>query len=241
MIFNYYQKNKSRVWQIDLLRGIAVIAMVCYNSLSLLNFFDLIVLQINSMLWTVLALIIASTFILLSGFSMTLSHKKHNSTLSNITRGVQILFYGFIVTIVSWFVSGGYPVVFGILHFIGLGKIISSPFVKFKKINIILGALIISLGIALQNIVLDTPLLVWLGIRYIGYRTLDYFPIFPWLGVMLIGVALGNIIYPSVKKVLIKKKPNAIANTFCFLGRHSLLIYFLHVIVILSIVFFSKH
>jgi len=234
----YYLKHKSRLWEIDFLRGIAIIAMVIFNSASLFSFFGIINTGIDNTLWATAAIVIASTFILLSGVSMTLSFKKRKDYTYNILRGAQVLFYGFIVTIVSWFVAGSYAIVFGILHLIGVGKIISSLSVKFEKLNIIFGLAIIAIGIAMQNAISTNPLLVWLGIRYLGFQTLDYFPLFPWLGVMLIGVALGNMLFPKGKRMIkVEQKPGTLVNFLCIIGRYSLLIYFIHVVIVLGIVF----
>jgi uncharacterized membrane protein len=58
--------------------------------------------------------------------------------------------------------------------------------------------------------------------------TWDYYPIIPWTGVFFLGVFLGGF--------LIKWKPAKLSNRFagiiCFIGRHALKIYFMHIIVL---------
>jgi len=228
---NYYQKNKNRIWQIDFARGIAVIAMVALNAVILFSFFGLIDFNVTPLIFP--SIVTASIFIFLAGISLVLSYRKHKSLKHNIMRGAKIFVYGLTVTAVSLFVASNYAILFGILHLIGLSIIISSLFIKFKRFNVFIGTMIIVVGFIFQDIIINNPLLVWLGIKFVGFQTLDYFPLFPWLGIMLIGIAIANIFISAKKKT---KAPKDYLAPICFLGRKSLLIYFLHVIIILAIV-----
>jgi uncharacterized membrane protein len=229
---NYYLKNKNRIWQIDFARGIAVIAMVALNAVILFSFFDLIDTDITLLM--VPAMITASIFIFLAGISLVLSNRKHKDLKHSIMRGAKVFAYGLIITVVSWFVASNYTVWFGILQLIGLSIIISSFLIKFKKLNLLIGSLVVIIGVLIQNIIVDTPLLIWLGIKYAGFQTLDYFPIFPWLGIMLIGAAFGNILF--YRKIKMGVPECICTRAISFLGRNSLIIYFLHVIIILIMV-----
>jgi uncharacterized membrane protein len=67
------------------------------------------------------------------------------------------------------------------------------------------------------------PTNVW---RY----TVDYFPLFPWFGFMLLGVVVGDCLYCGNKRRfrmpdLSKYVP---AKLFSWMGRHSLGIYLIH-------------
>lgn len=82
---------------------------------------------------------------------------------------------------------------------------------------------------------------LWLGFTPYNFYTLDYFPLLPWLGVMSLGIFLGNTLYENYTRHF--KLPDlskyAIIKASGFLGRHSLLIYFIHqpvLIIILLIV-----
>jgi uncharacterized membrane protein len=58
---------------------------------------------------------------------------------------------------------------------------------------------------------------------------LDYWPIFPWFGVMLLGVFVGNALYSDVSKQAARTAPRPpLSRPLAFLGRHSLLVYFVH-------------
>ena len=67
----------------------------------------------------------------------------------------------------------------------------------------------------------------------------DYMPLFPWLGVFLIGCVIGRTLYKE-KKTLFGgrgKVMTAIARPVEFIGRHSLIIYLAHQPVIYGILY----
>ena len=67
----------------------------------------------------------------------------------------------------------------------------------------------------------------------------DYMPLFPWLGVFLIGCVIGRLCYKE-KKTLIPKESRvmtAIARRVEFIGRHSLIIYLVHQPVIYGLLY----
>jgi uncharacterized membrane protein len=57
-------------------------------------------------------------------------------------------------------------------------------------------------------------------------RTEDYVPLFPWAGVMLVGVALGHALVRNQFRTVtgLGRAPRVVA----WLGRHSLAVYMLH-------------
>ena len=60
---------------------------------------------------------------------------------------------------------------------------------------------------------LDAPWLNWIGMMTHKPATEDYVPLFPWLGVVLIGVALGHVL------VRVQRNLTA-ANRITRCGRH---------------------
>ena len=69
-----------------------------------------------------------------------------------------------------------------------------------------------------------------------NFYALDYFPLLPWFGVVLIGVFLGNSLYQNNKRMFAVKDHSRfiVSRMFCFLGRYSLIIYLLHQLVIVG-------
>lgn len=71
----------------------------------------------------------------------------------------------------------------------------------------------------------------------------DYLPIIPWLGVFLIGMSLGRILYRE-KQTAFPGAPNilrTISTPFEFIGRHSLLFYLIHQPILLAILFGGRY
>lgn len=179
-----------------------------------------------------------------------------------LLRGIKIFFYGMIITAATYiFLEEGF-IVFGILHFIGISIIISHPFLKAKnKVILALAIFSIALGIVIENISFDTNLntnkssylLLIFGIPPKNFYSLDYWPLFPWLGIVFIGIFFGNVFFKNksphnkfshkflykssekLKKLEKKLKKLHITIFICFLGTHSLLIYFLHQPILLGL------
>ncbi|HWR64195.1 MAG TPA: heparan-alpha-glucosaminide N-acetyltransferase domain-containing protein, partial [Candidatus Thermoplasmatota archaeon] len=114
------------------------------------------------------------------------------------------------------------------------------PLIRFRIFPLILGIFCIIFGITLRVAVLvDFPWLLWLGFVPSGFYTLDYFPLLPWFGVVLIGIFLGNSFYQnSTRKVSLSDHSQFILSRgLCFLGRHSLIIYLLHQLLIVGVLY----
>jgi uncharacterized membrane protein len=132
-------------------------------------------------------------------------------------------------------------IVFGILHLIGLSIILAPFFFRFKEKNMAIGLIIISIGLAFSF--LNGPyFLLPLGIHPADFFSYDYEPLFPWFGIVIIGIYFGSLIYPNGKPILVlPEKSGIIQEFFCLLGRNSLLIYMSHQPIILGIIYFVVH
>jgi uncharacterized membrane protein len=241
-----YEKNKWRMWEIDFLRGIAIVLMIDFHYAWFLNYFGFVSVDLNNLFWGSIARFVELTFITLVGVSLTLSYSKLKNRedvfSKNTLRGLTILGCAIIVTVASYFLVPNNYIIFGVLHLIGVSIIFSSFFIEFGLLNLVLGTAVIAVGFLFETIAVNTNWLIWFGIRYPGFSSIDYFPIFPWFGLILIGIYLGNKFYPFGKrKIKIKDKPNRLESVMCFLGRHSLLIYFLHIMTIISIIYLMAY
>ena len=97
-----------------------------------------------------------------------------------------------------------------------------------------LGLLLVALGLWMGTLRVETSWLVWLGLRYPGFATSDYFPLLPFLGFFLLGGVLGRVLYGE-KKSLLPRIPGA--GALEWIGRHSLPIYLLHQPLLTGILF----
>lgn len=244
---NLEDKFQKRFWEIDFMRGIAIIMMVVFHSAFNLYYFDVINIDIDSTPWWLLARSTATIFIFLVGVSLTLSYSKAKLNKSKkeiwikyVIRGSKIFSWGILITAITFIFLNDAYVRFGILHFIGLSIIIAVPFIRFKKINLIIAPILIALGFYIESFIFETSWLMWIGFRPESFYTIDYFPLLPWFGLILFGISAGNLLYTDHKRnfdfpELGKKFPILF---FSFLGKNSLLIYLLHqpVIIILMII-----
>ena len=226
-----------RFWEVDLLRGLAVVMMVLFHLAFDLSYFGIYELDMHSWFWIFLARVTAFLFILLVGVSLTLSREK--AELQGRTeglrrrlckRGIWIFGLGMVVTAATYSLVGQGFIVFGVLHLIGVSIPLAYPFLRLRLANFIPGLLFILLGWRLQDLSAANPWLLWLGLAPEGFYSLDYLPLLPWFGVVLMGTALGDLLYRGYKRRIDLPDLGGalVVRPLAFLGRNSLLIYFLH-------------
>ena len=233
----------SRYPEIDLVRGIAILMMILFHTVFDLFFFRILPVEVYSGFWRYFALATASLFLLIVGISLTISRARAASAkpgiqlaLKFVYRGAGIFLLGLLVTVCTWIFLGEGFIVFGILHLIGISIMISPLFFRFKKCNLVLGFLVITIGLFFAT--LTGP--VWLlpfGIHPATFWSVDYEPIFPWFGVVLIGMGLGEYLYPDgIRGFTLPQIPEMVIRPLAFLGRHSLVIYLVHQPVIILVI-----
>ena len=229
----------KRFWEIDFLRGIAIILMIISNFITDLAFFGI---YDAPLFWQVFARITASLFIFLAGVSLALSYsrvnKRSNSFMKYFFRGARIFSWGMAITLVTWlFMEEGF-VVFGVLHLIGLSIILAYPLLGFRYLNLLLGTAFVAAGLYASSFLFSFPWLLWLGFVPAGFYSVDYFPLLPWFGIVLIGLFFGNLLYPGGKrKIRLPETKNPAINALAFLGRNSLRIYLIHQPVLIGMIY----
>lgn len=241
------KKSFKRFWEIDMLRGIAIIMMITFHLLFNLNYFSFITIDVFQGIWGIFGKATFILFLFLVGVSLSLSasRRKMNNTFSfsiNLKRGLKIFIWGMIITLISYiFIPEAY-IKFGILHLIGTAVIISYPFLRFRLLNIVVGTVIIAIGIYLQQYRFETPYFFWLGITPYNFTALDHFPLFPYWGIILIGLGTGNRVYKNFVRnfPFFDIEKNNIFHIITFLGRHSLLIYLIHQPILIGFLLLLK-
>jgi len=222
-----------RYWEIDFARGAAVIAMVVFNWSFALQYLGVYNLTGSWLFWQILPRIIGGAFIFIAGISLWLSYSRNASAGRHLLRGSKIFLIGVGITAATWLAFPSDFIIFGILHLIGLSVIVGCFLVKLSaKALAALSAVIIATGVLLQTQTFTFPYLLWLGFIPAGFTTFDYFPVAPWLGVFVAGIAFG-------KKFYAKRSSGSKRGVACleFLGRHSLAIYIIHQPLLLAALF----
>ncbi len=230
----------ERFWEIDALRGTAVVMMVIFHTVFSISFFDVQEVDVVHGFWRVFALATATIFILIAGVSLSVSSARARGALDgwrvawkNVRRGAGIFLIGIAITLVTWLFLRNEFILFGVLHCIGLSIALSPIFLRFGRVNLLLGAGIMLLAPFIERT--PGPLsLVWLGVHPADFASLDYVPLVPWFGVFLVGMSLGASLYPGGRRSFSAGgQERSLFKPITFLGRHSLPIYLVHVPLIL--------
>ena len=213
----------KRIEAIDALRGLSVILMVIHHFFyDCVEFLDAPRWLFSNPIFDTLHYIFAGLFILLSGISSMFSR-------GNIKRGLKVIAVAIAISIVTHIME--MPILFGVLHllgssmlFFGLTRKLWEAIPK-KAAPFIYIAAIIGSALAVINIKLASKHIWILGWTAPGFRSFDYFPLFPWLFVFLLGTWAGYFIKEN-------KLPAAFYEVkfpiFPQVGRKALLIYILH-------------
>jgi len=226
-----YISTHKRFWEIDLLRTVAIVMMITFHVLYLLNYFNIHntgVPGVHYGFWWWFPRVTGGTFIFTAGVSLTIAYSRSKRTSGFLLRGLKIFAWGMGITLLTWLIAPDVYVRFGILHFFGIAFILAPFFLRFRYMNLILGAALMALGTYLleQRILVDFPWLLWLGLIPHGFSTLDYWPLLPWFGLFLVGMFFGKILYPQGNRRLdIHEFSNPVTSALTLPGRHPLLIY----------------
>jgi uncharacterized membrane protein len=228
----------ARLWEVDALRGVAIVEMVLYHFIWDLNYFGLFQANLLQGPWQWFARSIATLFIVVMGVSMTLSYTRESQHVGRkllfskyLLRGGKIFGLGLIITVATYFFIGRGFVIFGILHLLGLSIILAYPFLHVNRwVSLVVGLLVIGAGIYVDNLVVSFPWLIWLGVKQAGIYMVDYYPVLPWFGLAPIGIFGGYTLYPQgIRRFSLPNLADALPiRGLRFLGRHSLLIYVIH-------------
>lgn len=134
-----------------------------------------------------------------------------------------------LVTIVTYTVFPRGVIKFGAIHFYFIATIFCSFLPPNKMMFLFSGIIIIATGFLFSNDMFNDNLF-WLGFVTKKPRSLDYLPVFPWIGFVLIGMYLGLAIYCKRTYDIVSKEfiYNKFVSFFKFCGKHSLIIYLIH-------------
>ena len=212
---------------LDLMRGIAIIMMIAFHFIYDLNSFGFSDIPLFTH-WAGIAWRCLIVFLFLSavGISLVIAHSKGIKFKKFLKR---LLYLG----IAALFVSAGtyvmFPdgwVYFGILHLIWFSTIIAISFVNLPKTSLLIAVLI------LIGAIVDQPNLSFISYLlepYLPLGSVDYYPLFPWLSFVFIGIYLGH--NPYYQKIFIFR-----LNWLEVIGKHALIIYLTHQLVLFSVV-----
>ena len=193
--------NIRRLDNLDAVRGLAMVWMTVFHFCFDLN--NAGVIQQNFLqdpVWMWQRTAILSLFLCCAGAGQALAHARGQSGWQFARRWLQIAAAAALVSLGSWFMFPGSYIYFGVLHAMAVMLLITSLVAPLG-----LGCGLLGLTILATHFIAGSAISVWASaqfgvdmngraLNWIGWvtrlpRTEDYVPLFPWLGVILLGFA----------------------------------------------------
>ena len=216
-----------RIAGLDALRGIAIVAMVVYHFCFDLRYFRLTRWDFeHDPVWLTARAAILSSFLLIAGISAALAHRDPRADARWARHVAVIAGAAAAVTAASLMMFPRSFIWFGVLHAIAVSLIVARPLTARPRAAALAGVVIIVAGVTLSSPLFDNRGLGWVGFMTHKPVTEDYVPVFPWTGVLLLGIAAGHALAQNGFALLapLGRAPRALR----FLGRHSLAVYLVH-------------
>lgn len=233
--------NKKNHFEIiDVSRGFAILLMFVYHFIYDLDYYGFIQQNFTEDdFWINFRIVIVSLFLLIMGISLYLSCYRGLSKKRFQQRLLLLIFYSSLVSLGSWIIYPKAIIFFGILHFITLASVLGLLFIRLGKMNLLVGILLIFLPQSVSHAFFDQPYLQWFGLMTKLPISVDYVPLLPWFGVVLIGIYLGQKLsqLPSDSPLKKREITNTTSKTLALAGRYSLHIYMLHQPLFLGILY----
>ena len=244
---------KDRAWELDFLRGIALIMMLFMHTSWDFRYefgVDIFSYLEADWFWSFVHPVIVVLFVGVSGICSTFSR-------SNVKRGLKILTATLVLnigTLIIYKVTG-IPclIIFNVLSVLTCGIFLYALIAFIEKktnanpnvANVIMGLIglyivIVGCNIHYMDNASDSLFFLPVGFDIAGTPPMaDYMPLFPWLGVFLLGCVIGRTCYKDKKTLFAGKGKvmSAVARPVEFIGRHSLIIYLAHQPVIYALLF----
>lgn len=236
----------KRYLVVDEIRGFTLMSMIIYHGMwDLVYLFGADIPWYESEYGFWWQQSICCTFILLSGFCFSLGRNK-------LRHGITISIAGIIISLVTAVVMPENIIICGVLTMIGACSLIMVLLEKpFDKVPSVIGMLCsIILFVVCRNIndgylgfkgilSIDLPVSWYrnvftacLGFPYPGFYSSDYFSILPWIFLYITGYFVYRVLKERDKLTLLTRRYCRFAG---YLGRHSLIIYMAHQVVIYGV------
>jgi len=230
--------SPARIAGLDALRGLAIVAMVAYHFCFDLRFFGITRSDFeHDPRWLTARTLILSSFLLIAGISAVLAQRQPLPMARWLRHVAIIAGAALAVSVASYAVFPQSFIWFGVLHAIAVSLVVSRPLVARPLAAAIVGVLVIAVGLTIADAAFDNGYLGWLGFMTRKPVTEDYVPLFPWTGVLLLGIAAGHAFARANFAPLapLGRLPAALQ----WLGRHSLVVYLVHQPLLMALLWFA--
>ncbi len=188
--------------------------------------------------WAVLADAVAISFLFTAGASLYLAHARDIHWVRWSRRLAWISLAALAITVVTWVATPESYIFFGILHLIAFAGVAGLLFLRLPWwVTVAASAAVVAVDAAVQIRWLDSPIWHWTGLSGATPHTSDYFPVFPWLAPVLLGIgAAGGAHRARLLGALASPQlAGRVGRSLRFLGRNSLVYYLLHQPVMMTL------
>jgi uncharacterized membrane protein len=228
---------------LDCARGVAIVAMVVYHACFDLAHFGWLAADFAAdWRWLAFRGAILSSFLAIAGMSLGIAAVRGLDRRRFLLRIATIAGAALLVSAGSYAMFPESYIWFGVLHAIAVMSIVTRVLLPLDAWLAPLGVAIIVAGNLVAAPVFDRPLLQWIGMMTFKPHTEDYVPLFPWLGVMLLGAAAGLFVARRralAMRFATRRTPRA-ATWLPWLGKHSLVVYLAHQPLLIGVMMLVK-
>jgi uncharacterized membrane protein len=217
----------DRLAVVDGARTVAIALMVVYHFCFDLRHFGIIAADFeHDAFWLVARGVIVTSFLLLVGVSLALAASAAVPPARFWRRIAIIAAAALGVSVVSAVLFPRSFIYFGVLHCIAVTSVLARPYAAKPRLALIAGLVVIAAGTLLAHPAFDARPLSPIGFAVHKPLTEDYVPLFPWAGVVLLGIAAGHALAaPPLRRRL---AGISVPGWLAWPGRHSLLLYLVH-------------
>lgn len=212
----------KRVITIDIMRALAIVLMVIFHFLYDLKYFGYVDWDTpDGEGWREYRYVILTLFFLCVGFGIGVVHQQKILLTAFLKRLGLVLGAAGLVTVSSLIMVPENWIFFGVLHFIAVASVLALPFARYPLVALLFGIL----AIVVFNLNWVSSTWPFSPIRHLlPSYTNDYVGIFPWIGMVLIGVWLAQVKWMQSDPLGWVGHNKSIS----FMSKHSLLIYLVH-------------
>ena len=231
------QATAQRLVLIDMARTLALLGMIAFHFRFDLVMFGLLppeILATGLFYWH--ARLVAGSFLFLAGLSLWLAQGTALRWPSFWRRLAKLAAAAALVSAATWLALPQAWIFFGILHSIALGSVLALPFLRAPALlTLTTGAAVMAAAPVLAPILQwNHPALRWIGMQTLPTETMDLEPVFPWFGVMLLGLGCGRLLADHWHRLHLPA--SRVWHILAWPGRHSLAIYLIHQPVLLGLI-----
>lgn len=220
--------DQKRYPILDLVKAIAILLMFFFHFSYDLTLFGLAQIDFfTNPFWFYLPRFIVSCFLISSGASLVFAHQKQFSKKHFLKRSLKLLILALGISLVTFFTYRDRWIFMGTLHCLFITGLLGILFIKKPHMSLILS--LVCLALVLLGY--DTTYIS----RFLGTKSLDFIPPYPWMGMVWLGIYLGHT------SIFTKElKQNRITKFIQLLSKHSLKIYLLHQPLFFALIFIYK-